>query len=123
MACPGGITRPADLRSTAASSTDVVLEIVQFVGLHVSTHHRARNPQYIYIYIYIHIHMCVYIYIYIYICVCIYIYTHIHIGILLLLITRYYYSRRHHGAHAVLLRLRPGPDVADGVQAGARRGL
>ncbi len=48
-------------------------------------------------------------------------YIYILIVILSLLTTCYYYSWRHYGAHAVLLRLRPGPNVADGVQAGARR--
>ena len=36
---------PADLRSTAASSADAVLEIVDLIDHYVGTYHRARNPQ------------------------------------------------------------------------------
>ena len=36
---------PADLRTTAASSTDAVLEIISIIGHHVRNYQGARNPQ------------------------------------------------------------------------------
>ena len=89
---------PADLKSTAASSAGVVLEIVPLLimrelttvrGIHSKQAHiyiYIERDVYIYIYIYIYTHVYAYIYIYIYtyyasmyVYIYIYIYTYTHL--------------------------------------------